>query len=99
MAQKRGQLTGRIKEKSKELLGYEIAVKELRLMAYAQYCSVNDQRMERGHISDGDREIITAWKEKGFITGGVGSQGFKVSKDFWDAMCEILFLGYVDLTE
>jgi len=31
MGQKRGELTQRIKDKSKELLGYEINVRELRL--------------------------------------------------------------------
>ncbi len=40
MEQKRGQLTDRIKERSKELLGYEMDVKELRLMVYIQYCYV-----------------------------------------------------------
>lgn len=43
--QKRGQLTDRIREKSKELLGYEIDQVELRLMSYVQYQMTNEQRI------------------------------------------------------
>lgn len=97
--QKRGELTERIKEKSKELLGYEMDTAELRLMAYAQYAATNDHRMERGHVNDRDREIIDVWKEKGFVIGGVGSQGFNITREFWNILGEIIFLGYVDLSD
>ena len=69
--QKRGQLTQRIKEKSKELLGYEITQTELRLMAYAQYTLVNSQRIKREHTNEEDREILASWVEKGFVLNGV----------------------------
>ena len=39
MKQLRGQLTDRIKEKSKELLGYEIDTRELRLMPLHSICN------------------------------------------------------------
>ncbi len=95
--QKRGQLTDRIKEKSKELLGYEINQKELRLMPYILYVMVNDQKIRPELIDAVERDILKKWKEKGFIEGG--ASGLAITKEFWDIMNEIVFLGYVDLKE
>ena len=106
-SQKRGQLTDRIKVRSAELLGYEISRTELRLMAYAQYTLVNDQRLKPEHTNEDNREVLAKWVDKGFVIEGVSarlgrpamSEGvkFKVTKHFWDSMLEILWLGYVDL--
>ena len=93
--QKRGQLTKRIKDKSKELLGYEITETELRLMAYAQYEMMNTQRINPIKCNQDDRKVLSKWREKEYIEGG--ASGLSMTKDFWDAMCEILFLGYVDI--
>ena len=62
MTQKRGQLTDRIKKKSKELLGYEVSQEELRLMAYAQYQMVNEQRIDPNKINTGERAILQKWR-------------------------------------
>ena len=106
-SQKRGQLTDRIKAKSIELLGYEISQTELRLMTYAQYTLVNDQRLKPQHISEDEREVLSKWVNKGFVVEGISvrkgrpamSEGvkFKVTKQFWDYMLEIIWLGYVEL--
>ena len=93
--QKRGQLTNRIKTKSKELFGYEISEIELHLMAYIQYVMVNDQRIEPRKINSGERTILAKWKKKNYIEGG--ALGLAITKEFWDVICEIVFLGYVDL--
>ena len=37
----RGQLTDEVKKVSKDKLGYEISLDELRLMPYLQYCLMN----------------------------------------------------------
>lgn len=105
--QKRGQLTDRIKEKSKELLGYEINVTELRLIPYIQYTLVNSQKLNPHHINLDDQKILSKWVSMGFITDGVTKQKgrpiqsevakLKVTKEFWDAMVEIIYLGYVQL--
>ncbi|KKN18188.1 hypothetical protein LCGC14_0958240 [marine sediment metagenome] len=95
MTQKRGQLTDRIKKKSKEILGYEISQEELRLMAYAQYQMVNEQKIDPNKINQGERAILQKWREAGHIEGG--ASGLAITKEFWDAICEILFLGYVDI--
>ena len=93
--QLRGQLTERIKEKSRELFGYEINVRELRLMPYIQYTMVNNQKIDPIHISSEEREILSKWKISGFIEGG--ASGLNITREFWDKINEIIFLGYVDI--
>ncbi|NJO88901.1 MAG: hypothetical protein HC831_08050 [Chloroflexia bacterium] len=102
--QGRGQLTDRIKEKSRELLGYEISVGELRLLAYLQYELVNSKNPN--NVNSEEKEMLASWRKKGFILDGITEGGrvmtsrdskFKVSKDFWNAIVEILWLGYVDI--
>ena len=97
MEQLRGQLTKRIKIKSKELLGYEIDQTELRLMPYIQYTMVNDQRINPQHCNQADRDILSKWRQAGHIEGGAA--GLRVTEEFWNIICEIIRLGYVDLTE
>lgn len=95
MGQKRGQLTGRVKEKSKELLGYEITQQELRLMPYLQYQMVNEQRISPNSINGDERKLLFNWRELGYIEGG--ASGLGMTKEFWDTISELIFLGYVDL--
>ena len=95
--QGRGSLTQRIIDKSKELLGYEISVRELRLMPYIQYVMTNEQRIDPNHISPEEREVLSKWRKAGYIDGG--ASGLSITKEFWDNICEIIFLGYVDLFE
>lgn len=93
--QNRGQLTDRIKVKSKELLGYEIDTAELRLMAYVQYVMCNEQRVKPAHCNNDDRKILSKWRKAGHIEGGASQMG--ITREFWDILCEIIFLGYVDI--
>ena len=105
--QKRGQLTDRIKVRSAELFGYEISQKELRLMPYLQYQLVNEQRIKPESVNEEERQILAKWVEMGYIIDGVSeckgrpmmSEGvkLKVTKEFWDSILEILWIGYVDL--
>lgn len=93
--QGRGQLTERIKQKSLELLGYEIDQTELRLMPYIQYEMVNNRRIEPNKINADERKILGKWRTAGHIEGG--ASGLGITKEFWDIINEIIFLGYVDL--
>jgi hypothetical protein len=95
MNQRRGQLTDRIREKSKQLLGYEISQTELRLMPYIQYVMVNKQRIDPNCVNGEERKILQKWRDAGYIEGG--ASGLAISKEFWDIINEIVFLGYVDL--
>lgn len=93
--QKRGQLTDIIKEKSTELLGYEINQQELRLMPYLQYQMVNEQRISPKSINADERKILSKWRELGYIEGG--ASGLGMTKEFWNIINELIFIGYVDL--
>lgn len=95
--QQRGQLTNRIKAKSKELLGYEISEPELRLMPYFQYKMINEKRLDPAHLDGVDREILSKWKKEGRMEGGISTDSLGITKEFWDAICELIYLGYVDI--
>lgn len=96
MAQGRGVLTPEVQVVAKNLLGYELTVRELRLMPYLQYTVMNDKRINPNHINQEEREILSKWREKGWMCGGAGSD-VNVTKWFWLAMNEILFVAYVDI--
>lgn len=95
MSQSRGELTQRIKDKSLELLGYEINRTELRLMVYVQYLLTNSANIEPSKVSWEERAILSQWREKWYIVGWASE--LWVSKDFWDTLSEIIYLWYVDL--
>ncbi len=97
MEQGRGQLTDRIKKRSIKLLGYEIGVTELRLMPYIMYTMINSQKIGTEHCNGDDRAILKKWREAGHIEGG--ASGLQITEDFWNIICEIVRLGYVDLSE
>ena len=93
--QERGQLTDRIRSKSKELLGYEMDRVELRLMPYILTVMINDQRIEPRKVNGEERTILSKWRKAGHIEGGAG--GLVITEEFWNILCEIVRLGYVDL--
>lgn len=100
----RGQITDAIKEKSLEVLGYEISQLELRLMPYVQYQLMNEKKLEPGALNLEEKAILSRWHERGFIVDGVtpngrplSDGGLQVTKVFWDAMNEILWIGYADI--
>ncbi|WP_033749702.1 hypothetical protein [Pantoea sp. NGS-ED-1003] len=90
---KRGQLTEKIKAVASELLGKEITQAEIRLMPYVQHCLMNGQVIDPNRINSAEREILSDWRKLGFIEGG--ASGLGVTKEFWDAISDILWLGYV----
>ena len=97
MSQGRGQLTDRIKKKSVELLGYEMDVTELRLMPYMLDVMMNNQIIEPARCNDDDRKILKKWREAGHTEGG--ASGLQITEHFWNIICEIVRLGYVDLSD
>lgn len=93
MSTKRGVLTKEIQTVSKKLLGYKITQTELRLMPYIQYVMCNEQTINPRRINSEEREILSVWRTKGYIEGG--ASGLAITKEFWDAICELIWLGYV----
>lgn len=90
----RGVLTDEIVETARTLLSIELTQEELRLMPYIQYLMTNEQKIDPRRINESEREILSRWKKKGWIEGG--ASGLSISKDFWEAINALLWLGYVD---
>ena len=92
----RGKLTSKVQEKAKECLGREISLRELRLMPYIQFVMMNEQKIEREKINKEEQDILSAWRLDYWIEGGL--HDLRITKNFWDAINEICFIAYVDLT-
>lgn len=93
----RGKLTDAIKNKGTELLGVVITQEELRLMPYLQYLVMNDQNLDPNRINQLEREVLSQWRTRGWITGGASD--LSITKEFWDALNELMWLGYVAYEE
>jgi hypothetical protein len=91
----RGQLTPAVKFTAQKLMGREITLTEFRLMPYVQYTMMNSQKIDPNKISEEERTILQLWRKEGRIQGG--ASGMAITKEFWDAINEILFMGYVDI--
>jgi hypothetical protein len=93
--QKRGKLTARILRTSEAMLGYSISQRELRLMPYIMHVMMNEQKIDPNKINVDEREILAKWREAGHIEGG--ASGLTITRQFWNILCEIVRLGYVDI--
>lgn len=88
----RGQITEEIQAKAMELLDWEdMTQHELRMLPYIQYCLVNQQNLDPNKYH---REDIRYMKRRGWIVDPSTDLG--IEKEFWDAMCELIMMGYVD---
>lgn len=89
----RGNITEEIRGAASELLGSpNFDQSALRLMPYLQYCLVNHEGVDLRKVTATERAILSDWREKGFISGGTSD--LCCTKDFWNAMHEIIWLGY-----
>ena len=89
----RGMLTTDIVEVAKLMIGRPITLRELRLIVYVQYVMCNERKIKPQCVNQEEREIMRKWKDEGHIQGGM--TGLAITKQFWDFMCEVIFLGYV----
>jgi hypothetical protein len=89
----RGAMSEEIQKVAIEKLGRRITLRELRLMPYVQYVMMNEQVIIPSRINQEEREVLSNWRKEGHIEGG--ASGLMITKEFWDAMSEILWLGYV----
>ncbi len=95
--QSRGQLTRRIEIASKKLLGGVIDQTELRLMPYIIDVMMNSQKIDPSKLNHEERRILQTWRIAGHIQGG--ASGMQITTEFWNILCEIVRLGYVELTD
>ena len=91
----RGSLTEKAQEIAKKFLGREITVVELRMYPYIQYVMMNDQKIDPIKCNQEDREVLALLRKAGHIEGG--ASGLRITKEFWDYLCGILFETYVDI--
>ena len=92
----RGMITEAIQVKAQETLGRDITQEELRLVPYVQYLLCNSGKLDPNRINQKEREIWSAWRTAGYVTGGAAERLRCVSKPFWDLMCLILWESYID---
>ena len=90
----RGALTPEILKLATENLGHAISKDELRLMAYCNARMTNERTFNPVHLSDEDVVIFDGWVKSGLMTFE-GDQ-IRVTREFWMAISEILYLAYVD---
>lgn len=97
--QKRGELTERVSKKAKDMLGREITRVELRLMPYIHYRANNEQTIDMERVNDDEISIMSKWEAAGWMKLDRRSSRprLTITKKFYDAMNEILWLAYVDV--
>ena len=92
----RGKLTDEVRELAKEKFEVDdFTVRELRLLPYIQHVMINDQKINPVHINQEEREILSTWKSRGWMEGGMS--GLAISQWFWNAMNDVLWASYVDI--
>ena len=89
----RGQLTEKIQTLAKDFLGREIDTDELRLYPYIDYQMKNSQLIEPKHINKENRAVLSTLRKEGHIEGG--ASGLSITKEFYDYINQVLWLGYV----
>jgi hypothetical protein len=89
----RGVMTKEIRTVARDKLGIDLTVRQLRLMPHLQFIVMNNKRINPNMINQEEREILSDWRKREWVYGGAGSD-FGMSKEFWDALCEIMWLGY-----
>ena len=93
MKGKRGQLTDIVQNEAMSRLGRPITGDELRLMAYVQYSVTNDKTIDRA--SHDEVILLERWKRAGWVVET--RPVLEVTKTFWGALCELVWLAYVDI--
>ncbi|MCM1260684.1 MAG: hypothetical protein NC222_07005 [Staphylococcus sp.] len=95
MMKGRGMMTDKIQKLGEKINGFD--QKHLRLMAYIDYLSKNEQKVDPSSINAEERKILQSWKKQGF--GEFGINTFWMTKEFYMLMQEILWEGYCGFEE
>lgn len=90
----RGELTGSIKAKMEAFLGRPVMRSELRLLPYLGYCLVNERRLDPNKVDSSERDVLRAYRDAGYLTGGASYDSLRVTREFWDFMQGIIYEAY-----
>ena len=101
MRENRGVITPEIEKLGETFLGKKLTQQELRLLPYIDYISKNLQGIDPFRINQEEREILSAWKKKGYIkySSSTTEGYFSIRRDFYDFTNSVLWLAYVDRYE
>jgi len=90
----RGQLTEEVQNIAiKELKRPLNSIAELRLLPYLDYVMKNNMKLNPFKLNEEDRQVLSDLKKEGHIKGGIN--GLLMTKEFYDAIQQILWQGYV----
>lgn len=90
----RGGLTPQVQDVAERVLGRPLSgMRELRLLPYLGYVMKNEQKIDPRKINSEERQILSELRAEGHIKGG--ASGLMMTKEFYDAIQEILWQGYV----
>ena len=91
----RGVLTESIKRMAFNYFAKDISEVELRLMAYIQFILMNEKVVDNNKVNMEELDIIEGWLSKGYLIKDEDSK-LSCRVDFWDIMCRILYVSYVN---
>ncbi|MFW6008611.1 MAG: hypothetical protein ACOCP8_05025 [archaeon] len=63
------------------------------MLPYIHYCLTNQQGLDPAKINQEERNILSEWKKKGYLEGGMG--GLMISEDFLNFINECLRISYI----
>jgi len=94
----RGMLTPSVQAVSKEFLGKELTIRQLRLFPYLYFTMVDDQIIESKRINGEEMATLEAWEDENYLLLAPHNQNIRIvemSFRFWSFISEVLFLSYV----
>ena len=90
----RGQLNPKVQEIAEKYLGRALkSTSELKLLPYLDYLMKNEQKINPLKINQEERDLLKELKQEGHIAGG--ACGLQMTKEFYDAIQQILWQAYV----
>ena len=93
---RRGNLTDEAKEKWMKLLKEELTIRKLRLLPYLHHVLVDGGGwLDPVKMNDEEQKILTDWRLKRFIGGEKNK--LVMTKKFWDAISELIWLTYANI--
>lgn len=88
----RGVINDEVREVCRRAFGTELSLTQLRLLPYLQYTLMSTREIDSRKINEDELFILAEWSELGYLQI-VGLQ-LEVTKKFWDAMNDVLWVAY-----
>lgn len=89
----RGMLTDEIQKISKDFLGREITIRELRLYPFLDYCLKNDWEWNLSKLNKEEKDILEELQDAKHLIFSISI--FRCTKEFYDYIQLILAESYV----